>query len=368
MLAWLIASLVAPVFAAEPCTIARMMNSTDPDQRCQNEFLKNLKDPQDVSEAKTVLRHGWKGKIASLERPGFIELSQNGRTVFTGAVLQHNKPMILWLNGKIFANPSDNPSIARRLDPLLRRKSAWFTSLIPEARADDTTLEKEATLLFALGNVRPLSGKELIAADSGNELAQFLPRTNWLMKESTFPGKLRCVPGGLIDKYDFEFGTRGADNFQAQVVPVSPTDFKVYGLAKKGEVFLISLPETNVQGLQSAKVVYGDFLSQDRKKVTVGKCDDPDCISTQPAGPLSEWNFLRRLDPAREKEKAKTRWKPATAQQGPVNREIEKDLVQKLFALSILGDCCESAACAGQVKAKYGIELEGGGIAAEAVE
>src|SRR4051812_14014461 len=119
---FLFSLLVAHAMASADCTVTQVLQNPK-DAACVQELIKKIPDEQDRAEFKFKLTQ-WKPKAGFkvYAAPGFIEAQSGGKLLFRAIWLQRLNPAILWLDGKILTDKSNNPSVARTLDNLFRTK------------------------------------------------------------------------------------------------------------------------------------------------------------------------------------------------------------------------------------------------------
>lgn len=349
----LLLSLLTSQAMAATCDAGQVL--ADPKSDCAKEFVNNIKDEQDRSEAKHLLT-SWKmpKDVEVRIEGGLMEAIKNEKVIFRAMWMKFEKPAILFLDGKILVDNSGNPSVGRRLDNLMRKNKSAAFSLFNEAHAQtNSDLTRNLMFFYSLGGTGFAgSALETLREDKNNELGKHFPAQNVLVNAIFGKPQIKCAGNNLTGPTRFQWGTTGAD-LDVTIIPKSQNEFIIkdigknkYSLLKLGDY---SAPFTGQPTLDPRSIGWNAKLSA---------CADENCSSLSKEWPLKDWNLVLKQNPEQDQQGRKTRIKTNDEAFQFETAKIRKALLNHVFGLSIAGACCSDATCRQVMLDKYKIQLQ----------
>ncbi|MGE0528211.1 MAG: hypothetical protein AB7G93_01720 [Bdellovibrionales bacterium] len=340
--------------ASKPnCSIDLILAKGAGHRECAAEFVRKIPDSQDQAEAKYLLKTFTLPKdLSVVAGPDMIQAVLGQKVLVQAVWLKRNNPAVLWLDGKILVDNSGNPSLGRRIDNLLRkRRSASFDiSPFPRAFAESGSLARKILYLYSLDQEQKAqSAANLVATDSARAVADFLPAYGGFF----YYKEIVCKAGGVISPQPFDDGGKYGTHLLLNIEPLSPTDFIVTGL-KKNQTHLIRLDRKMSLPMEPAEVILDP--RHNFGTATLAACRDPRCNSTDKPESLADWNLTLGRNPA-EQKKAFASAPIREREYAATDQEVQKQLMGRLFGMSVMGGCCEDPECRKLLEEKYSLKL-----------
>jgi hypothetical protein len=353
----LLLSLVLSAHAkTDNCSLTEILKAAKPDQKCVENYLAKIPNEEDRGEAKFRLQE-WK-PIKDLEvraEGGAIEAYSGGKVIMRSIILKMQKPMIIWMDGKILVDNSDNPSFARRLANAMKTpKSAFLDLVVPDAYAEDPQVGR-AILMYYTVSGDGWGGASVAVHDA--DFNRFLPPNNWLTR--LMPAReIKCAAKDLVGPAEFMADDTYGVNTRLMVTPQSTTEFLIKGL-KRGVTHRVRL-NSEVSDYRGNL-----YRALDARKAGQGMvietCADEACAQVTKTEKLEDWNLILRLSPEQEAAKAPKRLKTNAQTFREMNDEFRQKLANRLFGLSVMGDCCSSDRCRDEMLERHNIKLQPNG-------
>jgi len=347
----------AGLAAATDCSLDQILQQAKPDQKCVEHYLSGIANEEDRSETKYRLTQ-WKPLqgLSVDSEDGLIQALKGQKLLFRTILLKREKPMILWMDGKILVDNSDNPSFARRLDNVLKKNKMAEWSLLPQAWAEQgQQLRRDLTLFYAMEDFKTWGSARNLVAKNDPALRGFLGAPSWLHRQIVGAKEIKCSDPNTVATTRFlRDGTSGLDT-ELMITPRSETEFLVRGLKSK-QTHLISLKDWEVSYVgHTRRTLLPHSAGID---ATLSTCADTHCERITKTDKMRDWNFLLRLDPEQEQRDLKVRSKINNETFKQVNAEYQAALVGRLFGLSVMGTCCGSSECRDEMLKNYQIRLQ----------
>lgn len=356
MLMLLISLVVSAAAKTDACSISQILNAAKPDKKCIEAYLAKIPNEEDRLEAKFRLAQ-WK-PIKDLHvrsGEGMIEAVVGEKLLMRTILLQQQKPMLIYMDGKILVDASDNPSFARRLDNAMKKgTSAAADFILPRAHAASpplATTQQTLTLLYALDEPGSWGDATRVVGNS-RQIENFIPARSWLLNRLAGAQQIRCATNEVVEPTTFRprESTSDADTI-LNITPKSATEFIVTGL-KRRKTHLIKLSTWEAHG-QNGRKHPTLALRSASVNATLSVCADADCKEIEKTDALEKWNFpLRRGpdDPAPS----------LSVNRGimeQVNTAYREELIGRLFGLSVMGTCCKTTQCRNLMLERFNVRL-----------
>ncbi len=362
----LLFSLLASAFAApasSSCTLTEILKSDKPDRACVEAYLNKIKNSEDRGEAKFRLAR-WK-PIKELKvdsGAGMIEAYDGTKFLTRAVLLQVQKPMMIWMDGKILTDNSENASFARRFDNAVKKnKSALLNFILPTAHAQSqsalSTTQQTLTMLYALDEPNVWNDAAGITQGS-KEIENFIASRNRLGRMLFGAREVRCTSKNLVEPTEFnQTGSYSDIDTRLKITPKSANEFIVTGL-QAGQTHVIKLSTWETRIPHSEKTQSALDFKTAAEDATISTCADAGCSSVSKTDKFDQWNYVLRKSP-----EADRRWRAQNSAATNMNLSDHNDLfraelVGKLFGLSVLGSCCASPACREKMAERFGISLK----------
>ncbi len=356
--------------ASVNCTMEHVLQNPHGEAACVQQFLKEIRDDQDRAEFKYRLNQ-WRPRrdLKIFSEHGVIEAVSHDKTVFRAIWLKMSNPAILWLDGKILTDKTNNPSMARTIDNLFKSQRNASVMFLPEAHADDgKNLAKDALFFYSLGPGMTGQANEVVAASDpasgpGKNLMEFLPSGNMVSRLLGARNTVKCTSNNLVQTASFTYGPGYGQDPTFKITPKSPTQFIVQGIeTNKTQLVTVSAWPVQVTYARAIDTIHpqGSAL-----KATIADCEDKECRQVSREMPLAERNLMFRHSPEKEAEAAKSRLKSNQALYKDLSKEMRYKMVGQMFGLSIMGACCSDSLCQQQLKEKYSVNLQPAASGAE---
>ena len=347
----LLSLLASQAVHAAECSVDRILQN--PKSPCTQEYIKKISDEQDRAEFKFRLSR-WKqpAQFKVYSDHGFIEAQMDGKTIARAVWLKYSSPAILWLNGKILTDRSNNPSMARTLDKMFRgTKTASL--LLPEAYAqEDQDLVKNVVFFYSVDDVMTNSKTVEGVASSKVALTRFMPASNPILNFFGGP-TVNCASANTIEAKLVEMNP-GQSEMQVLVTPKSPTEFKLTGI-EKGRTHLVTLTSFTLKlGNQVKTILHPKFSLEG---AMIAECVDPDCRTTTKEMPYQDRELIYGRSPEKEKQAEASRSKTEKEEAQRINQDRRDLLGTKMFGMSVMGNCCDNTVCRGELKNNYNVNL-----------
>jgi|GEM_PF-5492977 len=361
MLMLLFAFVTSVLAKTDDCSLSQILTADKPHKKCVEAYLAKIPNQEDRTEAKFRLQQ-WK-PIKDLQvdsADGRIEAFIGEKFLMRTILLQRQKPMLIYMDGKILADNSDNPSFARRLDNAMKKnKSAALDFILPQAHAEPSMGETQTTLtlLYALDEPNAWGTAQNVVTLS-NKLETFLPASGWLTRQLLGSSKVRCARGNLVETTQFRQRNSYSDiDTRLQITPKSSTEFIVTGL-KHGQSHLIKLSswEARLSGRAQNQMFLN--LKSAATNATISTCADVTCETVTKVDPFDQWNYIMRKSPEEDQKLRKKNLKSNTQTLEELNKEYREELVGKLFGMSVMGACCTSQTCREVMSERFNIDLQ----------
>lgn len=353
MLAFLFGVLASA--QASTCDLTAILRSPKPDGKCVEAYLSKIENQEDRAEVKFRLQQ-WRPmpNLGVTADGGAFEAYDGDKPIFKAIILKTQKPMLIWLDGKIIVDNSENPSIVRRLQNAMKfpKKSAAFDLVVPRAYADQIQVRESLLMMYSVDQGNAWHSASAIV--SRDEFGNFLPGNSWISRNLMKTRQIRCSSKGLVEGGDFLYDNTSGVNTQLNITPQSTHEFLIKGL-KRGVTHRIRLasnerPPNRYVGLPTAG-----------ENMTIETCEDAACTKTSASDKLEDWNLILRNDPAEEAKRAQRARGLNAEVLRDLNQDFRKSLAQRLFALSVMGSCCESDLCRDQITKRWNIQLQAPG-------
>lgn len=337
---------------AADCHIDRVLQN--PKSPCTKEFLKKIPDEQDRAEFKFRL-NSWKRPtdLKVYGDHGFIEAQIGGESVVRAIWLKYQSPAILWLNGKILTDKSGNPSLARTLDNMFR-KPATAMNFIPEAFArDNDDLVKNLVFFYSVGDrMNDLRTAEGVMKTK-LPISRFLPPSNPLVRLFGGP-TVTCATRDTVAATLVHMNPSQGNEMEVMVAPKSATEFKLTGI-EKGKTHLVTLTAFTMELEGKRKTFLHPQFSL--KGAMIAECVDKECTQTTKPMPYDERELISGRSPEEEKVAEAARSNVEKQETRLINEERRARLGEKMFGMSIMGNCCANETCRHEMKNNYNVNL-----------
>ncbi len=349
----LLLSLVMNAQAA-PCDLTTILRSAKPDQKCVSAYLSKIKNEEDRSEMKFRLKE-WK-PIKDLQvavDDGVIEAQDGEGLILRAVILKYRKPMLIWMDGRILADSSDNPSFARRLQNALKarqRTSAALDLVLPSAYAQSPETQTTLLMAFALDRPEAFGGAE--KAIARDDFGQFLPNRSPLSKNWLWSEKMTCTSENTVagGEFTFDIFNNDAAYTKLDISPQSPTEFLIQGLKPNTTHRIRINSEDQVEGKTSLRRLSPRTAGTD---MMIETCEDKTCAKISKSEKIEGWSLVQRKSPEEKGEES-----PLI---NAMNQTFRTRLGERLFALSVLGECCRTPLCRTELKNRWNIQLQPAG-------
>jgi hypothetical protein len=337
---------------AADCNMDHLLHN--PKSPCSREFLKKIADDQDRAEFKFRLSTWtWPANFKVYSDHGFIEAQVDGEPIVRAVWLKYQNPAILWLNGKILTDKSNNPSLARTLDKMFRAP-ATAMSFIPKAFAQaDNDLVKNVLFFYSVNDrlvdLQTAGG----VVHTKLPISKFLPPTNPLVNLLGGP-TVKCSTQNTVEAKVVHMNPAQGNEMEVLVTPRSPTEFKLTGI-EKGKTHLVTLTSFTIELEHQTKTFLHSQFSL--SGAMIAECVDKDCQKTTKLMPFDERELIFGRSP--EKEKAAEAARSPVERQAvrAINEERRSRLGAKMFGMSIMGNCCANETCRQEMKNNYNVNL-----------
>ena len=356
MLMLLFSLVVSASAKTDLCSLDQILKATKPKKECIEAYLAKIPNDEDRREAKFRLSQ-WK-PIKDLQvrsGEGMIEAVVGEKLLMRTILLQQQKPMLIYMDGKILVDASDNPSFARRLDNAMKKgTSAAFSFFIRSAHAvspDFLNTRQTLTLLYALDEPDTWGDAARMVGNS-REIGNFVPARGWLFNQLVGAEQIRCTANNLVEPTTFRQKNSTSDNDTVlKIIPKSPTEFIISGL-KRGKFHLVSLSSGEVQSEDGRKRPTL-ALGSARTNATISLCVNSDCSQIEMTDTLKKWNFPLRRGPG--EQAPSSAMNRVTLDQ--LNEAYQEEFVGKLFGLSVMGSCCSTTYCRDLMLGRFNVRL-----------
>jgi hypothetical protein len=353
----LLLSLATYAFAAnDSCSLSEVLKSARPEKKCVEAFLAKIPNAEDRSEVKYRLSQ-WEPikDLKVISSDGMIEAFIGEKFYMRTILLQKQKPMLIYMDGKILVDNSDNPSFARRLENAMKQNNSAATHFfLPEAQAQTISkanLQQTLTLLYSLDEVASLSDVNTIVKDS-EKIQAFLPARHWLAKKLVGVAQVRCTSTDLVEGTEFRQreSSYGTDPV-LKVTPKSQTEFIVTGI-QRGKIHLIRMSSWDATG-PNGRLQPTLALKSAGHQATLSTCSDAECKTLEDTSLLENWNPISSKSP-REKSRVTENNRQTMIH---LNSKFREELIGKLFGLSVMGSCCTSPKCRESMLQRFNVQL-----------
>lgn len=339
--------LFAQAVSARSCSIDQILVNPKDQAACVKHFTKQIKNEQDRAEFKYRIGR-WKPNkdLHVIVGEGFVEAQIKGETKFRAIWLQMSNPAVLWIDGHILTDKSNNPSIARTIDNLFKSKPTASLDFLPKAYAQAAGKDLERELLFFY---RLESG--------GQDLEKFLPVPHWMVRKfSDSKKEVKCKTQQATESDEFYFDG-GGQTRGLTITPRSPTEFIVTGIENK-KTHLIKLETSKDKRERSPDLSpLHPALTVPSSKISL--CSDDQCALTSNTMPLQERDFIFFM---KSPEEAAAHSKGLSESErenfGKLNKGIRYSLASKLFSMSVLSACCGNTLCQDLLKKRFAIDVQ----------
>jgi hypothetical protein len=301
------------------CNLEKIFTGPSSQTTCEAKLIERIPNEQDKIEARRILKPGRLPEDMTVTMNGaYFRAEANGKVLVESIWISVKNPAILWYNGEFLTSQSNDTSVARIVDNLLRKRTAkvsrWSKFFQSAAYATDPaqTTGRDALVLYTIGNL-PLTQSFSGASDkvsAGKALSAISPFGPLPMPSPWGEhnvNKFQCeddkIKTAIFDKRTPSVADQNAVLFNmnsadirvsdfikdkliassvpkayAQMIiePKSPTEFIVTGLADHQKLLF---SYTNGVVSTSARVA----------KVSIATCDSADCQKVTPIGDMHSW-------------------------------------------------------------------------------
>lgn len=355
MLIQILALLTQVALAKAPtCTLNLALQNPKANKSCVDILLKETANEQDRADLK-FLFNSWKPVPGlRLHQNGpYMAAEIDGKVIYRALWLSWENPAMLWVNGKILTDNSNNPSVFRRVANMFKPEK--FAGLfLNQAHAQTISHKVHGEVIAAQSTV--LASRTRMQLDHNKEYAPYFPGTDPLLRLMPTSWAKTAECSGTVMNGTFELNERREYGVSPQykITQLEPHKFFVKGILDENSrhVITINFPAFD------ARVSVKQLAHWTGETALIAACLDENCKNTDRLEKLSDWNLELRMTPDQEHWEKRTGREFDVDSKGEENVKLRSQLGGLLFTLAVAGDCCTDKVCRDLILKRYNVKLK----------